>query len=112
MAWLSSWKCTLNLLGSSASHKSRVGMSTFWSAKNPATISASGVEVEIEVCLTDRPAIGNLLNGPSSDRCTPDVERLVSGHPAKSASAYKWGSRFSHLSPITPVMRWCNVDWT
>ena len=56
-------------------------------ATSAATISASGVEWETQVCRLDCPCSGNLVSGPSRQRYTREVERAVLVHPAKSASA-------------------------
>ena len=61
------------------------------SALDNAIISASGVDLETHVCRCDNPAIGNDVCGPRRHRCAPDVDRCVSGSPARSASAKRCG---------------------
>ena len=53
---------------------SYVGNKMFLYAEKAATISASGVDVEMHPCRTDLPMIGNLVFGPSTTKWPPEVD--------------------------------------
>ena len=68
--------------------------------------------MESAVCILDAPVGEKFVHGPSITTWYPVVERTVLGHPAKSASAYKWGPILSIASPTHPTWRMCRVDLT
>ena len=65
--------------------------------------SASGVDVAVDVCLSNAHVCGNELIGPSIARCAPDVLLSVLGQPAKSASANNARYHFEGGSPTNPT---------
>jgi hypothetical protein len=68
------------------SHSWSAGSASCRMAKSAATISASGVEWLTQVCLFEIPCRVTKVWAALTQRKTPDVLRLVSRSPAKSAS--------------------------
>ena len=109
MAWLSSWKYRGMSCRSSTSQRSLAGRPIAFMIMWPEYSSDSGVELELAPGRDDFPAIGKQVFGPMMARCPPPVERWVTLHPAKSASANKCGASSELPSPIQPICRWCLV---
>ena len=76
------------------------------------TISASGVECDVAVCFFDIASIGQHVDSPDKLKCIPVVDRIVSLHPAKSASQYNVTDTPWALSAVYPICRRCSEPLT
>ena len=85
-----------------ACHNIRAGNPTTRNARSAATISASGVECDTQVCFLEIAESGKNEFGPTRARYTPDVDLIVTLHPAKSASEYSASLRSLAGSQICP----------
>ena len=105
IAWLSSWKYKGTSPLNNTSQKLLAGIPMAFIIVCPVYHSDSGVELVIAECFDDFPHNGKHEFWPMMAKWPPPVDRWVTLHPAKSASAKICGAKSSALSPIHPICR-------
>ena len=103
-AELSSISLIVICFPSTFSHKLRAGIACFASPWSIATISASGVDLDTDVCFLLTAASGTNDVGPTMHMKIPDVLFASFRSPARSASQYNTSSRSFFWSPTHPYI--------